>query len=206
VNRADFYKTVSLRLGPLSQSQVDGIETLLDAIDGQPLSWQAYMLATAWHETAQTMQPIKERGGDAYFTRLYDVAGDRPKTCIAYGNTCAGDGPKYCGRGYVMLTWKANYARADRELAQAGIIKVCDLIANPDLAMRPDIAAFIMVRGMVEGWFSGKKLADYLPAQGVATKPQYVQARRIINILDKANLIEGYAQAFERALRDGGVA
>ncbi|WP_426261537.1 hypothetical protein [Sphingomonas sp. DC1100-1] len=205
MNRADFYKTVSLRLGPLSQSQVDGIETLLNAITGQPLSWQAYMLATAWHETAQTMQPIKERGGDAYFTRLYDVAGDRPKTCIAYGNTCAGDGPKYCGRGYVMLTWKANYARADRELAQAGIIKVGDLIANPDLAMRPDIAAFIMVRGMVEGWFSGKKLADYLPAQGVATKPQYVQARRIINILDKADLIEGYAQAFERALRDGGV-
>lgn len=205
MNRAAFFKTVRLRLGPLNQSQVDGIETLLDAINGQPLAWQAYMLATAWHETAQTMQPIKERGGDAYFTRLYDVAGDRPKTCIAYGNTCAGDGPKYCGRGYVMLTWKANYAGADRELAQAGIIKVGDLIANPDLAMRPDIAAFIMVRGMVEGWFSGKKLADYLPAQGVATKPQYVQARRIINILDKADLIEGYAQAFERALRDGGV-
>lgn len=205
MNRAAFYKTVRLRLGPLSQSQVDGIEALLNAIDGQPLSWQAYMLATAWHETAQTMQPIKERGGDAYFTRLYDVAGDRPKTCIAYGNTCAGDGPKYCGRGYVMVTWKSNYARADRELAQAGIIKAGDLIANPDLAMRPDIAAFIMVRGMVEGWFSGKKLADYLPAQGVATKPQYVQARRIINILDKADLIEGYAQAFERALRDGGV-
>lgn len=204
LNKAAFYKTVRTRLGSLDQSQVNGFEMLLAAIEVAPLSHQAYMLATAWHETAATMQPIKERGGVEYFTRLYDVAGDRPKTCIAYGNTCAGDGPKHCGRGYVMLTWKSNYARADAKLAEAGLIKPGELLANPDLAMRPDIAAFIMVRGMAEGWFSGKKLSDYLPARGVATRAQYVQARRIINILDKAELIEDYAQVFERALRDGG--
>ena len=203
-NRAAFFATVRSRLGTLTQSQVNGFTAVLAAIDGGPLSHQAYMLANAWHETGKTMQPIKERGGVAYFTKLYDVAGDRPKTCIAYGNTCAGDGPKHCGRGYVQLTWKSNYAKADAVCAAAGLIKTGELLADPDLAMRPDIAALIMLDGMRDGWFSGKKLSDYLPPQGVATKAQYIQARRVINILDKAEQIEGYAQAFERALRDGG--
>lgn len=198
MNRAAFYKTVRARLGPLSQSQVDGTEAILDAVAGEPLSWQAYMLATAWHETAATMHPVKEHGGEAYFTRLYDVAGDRPKVCIQYGNTCAGDGPKFCGRGYVQLTWKSNYEKAGKVL---GI----DLVAEPDQAMTPQNAAIIMLDGMKNGWFTGKKLANYLPAWGVATREQYIAARRIINGTDKADLIEDYAQAFERALRDGGV-
>lgn len=198
MNAAAFYKTVRARLGPLTQSQVDGMNAILAAVEGEPLSWQAYMLATAWHETAATMQPVKEHGGEAYYTRLYDVAGDRPKVCIQYGNTCAGDGPKFCGRGYVQLTWKSNYEKAGKVL---GI----DLVAEPDQAMKPEHAAIIMLDGMKNGWFTGKKLSNYLPAWGTATKAQYIAARRIINGTDKADLIEDYAQAFERALRDGGV-
>lgn len=198
MNTASFYKTVRAKLGPLTQSQVEGINAILSAVEGEPLSWQTYMLATAWHETAATMQPVKERGGEAYFTRLYDVAGDRPKVCIQYGNTCAGDGPKFCGRGYVQLTWKSNYEKAGKVL---GI----DLVAEPDQAMKPEHAAVIMLDGMKFGWFTGKKLSSYLPASGTATKAQYIEARRIINGTDKADLIEDYAQAFERALRDGGV-
>jgi len=199
LNRAAFFATVRMRLGSLNQSQVEGFGVLLDAIDGAPLAHQAYMLATAWHETAATMHPIKEMGGPSYFTKMYDVAGNRTKLCIANGNTCAGDGPRYCGRGFVQLTWKNNYARAGAEL---GI----DLVGNPDLAMAPGPAARIMRQGMTEGWFSGKKLSDYLPSQGVATHDQYVAARRIINGSDRAELVEDYAQHFERALRDGGIA
>jgi putative chitinase len=198
VNHAAFFKTVRARLGPLKQFQVDGISTILDVVKDEPLSWQAYMLATAWHETATTMQPIKERGGEAYFTEHYDVAGRRPKVCIQYGNTCAGDGPRFCGRGYVQLTWKSNYAKAGEALG-------VDLVADPDLAMDARHAAAIMLTGMKEGWFTGKRLATYLPAQGVATADAYRQARRIINGTDKADLIEDYAQVFERALRYGGV-
>lgn len=206
MNRAAFYKTVRSRLGPLSQSQVGGFEVLLTMIARAPLSHQAYMLATAWHETADTMQPIKEKGGAAYFTRLYDVGGDRPKLCISMGNTCAGDGPRHCGRGYVQVTWKSNYAKLDQKAAEAGLTKPGEILANPDLAMRPDIAALALLDGMQEGWFTGKKLSTYLPAQGVATHDQYVSARRIINGTDRAELVEDYAQVFERALRDGGVA
>ena len=190
MNRADFYKTVRLRLGPLSQSQVGGIETLLNAITGQPLSWQAYMLATAWHETAQTMQPVRE---------AFNLSEAWRKKNLRYW-------PWY-GRGYVQTTWERNYARLDAEAAAAGLTKPGDILANPDLAMRPDIAAFALRRGMEEGWYDaqGKTMAQRLPMAGVATRTQYINARYLVNIQDKADLIEDYAQAFERALRDGGV-
>jgi len=196
-NAAAFYATVRAQLGKLSVGQVNGINTLLDACKGAPLSHAAYMLATAWHETATRMQPVEEFGGPAYYTRMYDVAGDRPKFCIANGNTCAGDGARYFGRGYVQLTWKANYVKAGAKLG-------VDLVGSPDLAMQAPLAARIMREGMDYGWFSGKKLSDYLPASGTATRQQYMNARRIINGTDKADLVEDYAQAFERALRDGG--
>jgi len=205
MNKTAFYNTVRERMKGLNSHQVVGFEAVLAAIDGAPLSHQAYMLATAWHETAATMLPIKERGGEAYFTDMYDVAGKRPKTCIAYGNTCAGDGPKYCGRGYVQVTWKSNYAKLDQEAAWGGLTELGEILANPDLAMRPDIAALALRKGMDEGWFTSKRNLSYLPAKGVATKQQYIDARRIINGTDKADLIEDYAQIFERALRDAGV-
>lgn len=190
MNRAAFYKTVRARLGPLTQSQVDGLETILDAIDGAPLSHQAYMLATAWHETAKTMQPVRE---------AFNLSEAWRKRNLRYW-------PWY-GRGYVQTTWESNYARLDTEAAVAGLTKPGEILANPDLAMRPDIAAFALRRGMEGGWYDaqGKTMAQRLPVKGVATLTQYINARYLVNIQDKADLIEDYAQAFERALRDGGV-
>lgn len=52
MNKAAIYKTVRARLGPLSQSQVDGFEVVLTAIVGAPLSHQAYMLAATAHYIA----------------------------------------------------------------------------------------------------------------------------------------------------------
>lgn len=184
-------------LGPtLDQNEVRGCEAVLDAMQGLPLSWCAYALATAYHETAHTMQPIKEYGGPKYFTRMYDPTGTRPKLAASMGNTSAGDGPKYCGRGYVQLTWKNNYARAGKAIG-------VDLVNNPDLAMQPDNAARIMREGMVDGWFTGKAFKDYLP-DGRADLWKYTAARKIINGTDKAELIAGYAMLFEAALIAGG--
>jgi putative chitinase len=168
--------------------QVSGFEAVLDAIDGAPLSHQAYMLATAWHETAATMQPVRE---------AFDLSENWRKRNLRYW-------PHY-GRGYVQLTWDYNYAKADEECADAGLIEPGAMIADLDLAMRCDIAAFILRRGMDEGWFTSKKNSTYLPASGVATREQYLKARRIINGNDKADLIEDYAQIFERALRNAGL-
>lgn len=187
LNTADFFATIRAKRsllafgGSLSQDQVDGFNVVLSVALGAPLSHTAYMLATAWHETNKTMQPVRE---------AYWLSENWRKSHLKYY-------PWY-GRGYVQLTWERNYERADTELNLSG-----SLIANPDRAMEPRVAAEIMRKGMDEGWFTGVSLSKVLPLRGVATREQYMNARTIINGHDKADLIEDYAQAFERALRDG---
>ena len=172
MNRTEFYARVRpIFGGTLSQKQVDGIEALLAATEALPVTHRAYLLATAMHETASTMQPIAEYGKG------------RSK---AYGKPGKHGQAQY-GRGYVQLTWDANYEKADKALGLNGA-----LMKDFNLAMQPTIAAQILVRGCEEGWFTGKSLDDYLP--------DYVQARRVVNGTDKAQLIAGYAREFEAAL------
>jgi putative chitinase len=193
MNRAAFYNTIRAKLGPLKGPQVAGFEHILDAIEGAPLSHQAYMLATAWHETGATMQPVKE----AHY--LGAKAEAWRKKNLRYW-------PHY-GRGYVQITWLPNYEWLDAAAAKAGLTKPGEILANLDLAMRPDIAAFALRKGMEEGRYDthGKTMAQRLPMSGTATRAQYINARYLVNVQDKADLVEDYAQAFERALRDGGV-
>ena len=198
VNPPGFFARVRARdlLGPLDQSEVDGCNAILAACVGMPGGWAAYCLATAYHETAGTMQPIKERGGPVYLRRMYDVQGARPDLARRMGNTAPGDGVRFAGRGYVQLTWKTNYARAGAALN-------APLVANPDLAMRPDLAAALMREGMTKGWFTGKKLVDYLPIAARADFVDYRAARRIINGTDRDDDIARIAEAFEDALAAG---
>ncbi|PDT79945.1 hypothetical protein CO676_30305 [Sinorhizobium sp. BJ1] len=182
MDRAKFFAAVRSPLfaGKMTEKQVQGADAILDEAErrGTPLAHLAYMLATALHETAKTMQPIAEYGKGA--GRKYGVKGK-------YGQV------PY-GRGYVQLTWDSNYERADKELGLKGA-----LLRNFNLAMRQDIAAKIMFVGMTEGWFTGKKLADYIGA-----RVDYVGARRIINGTDKAKTIAGHATVFEKALKAAG--
>jgi putative chitinase len=169
----------------LTQPQVDGFQAVLQAfgVARWPLSWAAYGLATAFHETAAQMQPVRE----AYWLSEAWRKANLTKYYPAYG------------RGYSQITWPKNYARADEALGLNG-----KLIANYDLALDPDIAARILVWGMETGSFTGKGLKDYLPLSGRAGFDAYTQARRIINGQDKAAVIAKEAQAFEAALLDGG--
>jgi len=108
------------------------------------------------------------------------------------GNREPGDGVRYCGRGYVQLTGRANYARAG-------------LADDPDRALHPDVAGEVLERGMREGWF-GRRLMDVLPLGGPATRSQFVAARRAVNGQDRAALIADYALRFQDALLAGGCA
>ena len=179
-----FFARVRADFGSLKQPQVDGFSIVTAALKGWDVTWVAYALATAWHETAHTMQPVREYGGDAYYKRMYDIEGDRPQKARELGNVNPGDGVRYAGRGYVQLTGRDNYRKFGIENA-------------PDDAMKPEVAARIMREGMDQGVFTGRALRDYLPGD-------YVNARRIINGRDKAELIAGYARNFEAALRAGG--
>lgn len=191
-------------LGPtLDPAEVSGCEAILDAMDGAPLAWTAYALGTAYLETGSTMHPVAEANWlspDArqrYFARMYDPAGGRPAVAKALGNDQPGDGCRFAGRGYAQLTGRKNYQHASDKLG-------VDLVADPDKAMNPDIAAKIMRIGMTEGWFTGRGFSDYLPAKGPALRDQFASARRIINGSDRADDIAGFALLFQTALSVGG--
>ena len=159
-------------VGGLSLGQVAGINAILDCWEATyrilDPRFIACSLATTYWETDKTMQPIEEYGHG--HGRSYGTA----------------TGPwhqVYDGRGDVQLTWEANYAHATKRLRELGVIDASvDLEKNPELALRPDIAAKILVVGMVEGWFTGKKLGDYFNT--MTNDP--VGSRRIINGTDLA--------------------
>lgn len=164
--------------GHLTQQQVAGLEEITGSLpSGWPKSWKAYALATAYHETNKTMKPVVE---------AYWLSEEWRRTHLRYY-------PWY-GRGYVQLTWEKNYKKADDELHLSG-----SLLTNPNRALEPAVAAKVLVLGMSEGWFTGKKLGDYLHSDA-ESEGNYTQARRIINGLDRASDISHYAKLFENAL------
>ena len=153
--------------GP-TQSQVNGTNAILDGFEARYTAnfdprWLAYTLATAYWETAHTMQPIEEYGHGA----------GHP-----YGEPDPQTGQTYYGRGYVQLTWKSNYDRMGHALN-------VELVNHPELALDPAIAASVMFLGMDHGMFTGVGLGRYFSA----TADDPVNARRIINGTDHANEI-----------------
>lgn len=194
LDRKHFFDSVRASLfgGHLTQEQVEGIIAILDEweagnyCDDRHL---AYMLATTYHETGKvmdgkmerTMQPISEVGkgrGRKYGQRI--KMNGRP-----YADTMA----IFYGRGFVQLTWYENYQKAGLKLGN-------DLLHNPELALSLPVATKILFAGMMEGWFTGKKLSDYFNGG----KEDWVNARKIINGLDRAELIAGYGKKFYAAL------
>jgi len=180
IQRKFFFDNVrdSLFGGGLSQDQVDGCNTLLDyaehhGIDDRHL---AYVLATTAHETAWTMQPIREQGSESYL-----------KSKPYY---------PWIGRGYVQLTWEENYKKADQKLGLNG-----QLIEDPDLALDPEIAKQVIFIGMDEGWFTGQCLGDHIECEDPLTdETDWYNARTIVNAHDKADQIKGYAIKFANAI------
>ena len=132
----------------------------------------AYVLATAYHESGHTMQPVKE---------AYWLSEDWRKKNLRYY-------PWY-GRGLVQITWSYNYQLAKDKLG-------VDFIKDPNLVMVPENAVKILITGMVEGWFTKKKLSDYIDLK----HSDFVGARKIINGTDKASLIASYAVEYDKDL------
>ncbi len=172
MNRSKFYEVLRARHSgvfgtSLSQSQVNGIERILNEAQsrGTPLRHLAYVLATAYHETAHTMQPVREMGGERYLRskRYYP----------------------WVGEGLVQITWEENHRKFGA--------------TAPGQMMTWPLALKAIFDGMTKGMFTGKKMSDYLDGD----KPDYRQARRIVNGMDRAADIAKYAVTFEKALRAG---
>lgn len=191
-------------LGPdLDQGEVDGCNYILAEFKAEPLAFTAYALGTAYHETRHTMQPVREAfwlsdaQANRYFFRMYDITGQRPKVARELGNTQPGDGVRFAGRGYPQTTGRRNYTKASQVLG-------VDLIEHPEEMMKPYVAAAVMRHAMVNGWYTGKKLGDFLPRHGAAAFEQMRSARRVVNGMDRAGDIAQAAMSFQSALIKAG--
>ncbi len=188
INRKLTFDNIRKYFGKLSVKQVEGFTAIFDeweAGDYTDLRWLSYMLATAWHETARTMQPIEEYGKGK--SRSY---GKKVKhSGVAYFINVL-----FYGRGFVQLTWYENYQLMGRLL---GI----DLLNHPELALVMRNAVKIMFEGMTKGSssfgdFTGRCLEQYFNS----TTNDPIGARKIINGTDKAKLIAYYHNLFLKSI------
>jgi putative chitinase len=177
--------------GNLTQGQVDGMNYLLNMWEKHFAPWNpndgtmmlAYILATAYHETAATMEPIAEYGqGSGH----------------SYGAPAGPYGECYYGRGYVQLTWWDNYVKGESILRDKYGHPSCEIEQFPDKMLEHEPSALILMDGSYFGWFTGASLQQYFSkANGIEDA---YNARRVINGTDKADTIANYYWSFKKAL------
>jgi predicted chitinase len=196
VDRDEFFTAFESQFNrQLTASQKQGYNAIFDYWDKSNLDdnrWIAYVLATAFHETGEDMQPVREgfastdQGSINAVTSLFN----RGKIGVNYALPEA-NGKSYFGRGLVQITFGDNYKRLGQAIGIGN-----DLYDNPSLALDMDIAVKILFVGMVKGLYTGHTLQKYF----FDDRTDWVTARRIINLLDKADLIAGYGQKFFKCL------
>lgn len=181
MNRKRFFDLYRSRLdkdGKLTQREVNALDRFIDEYEKHcgyfTTDQWAYVFATAFHETAHTFEPVKE---------AYWLSENWRRRNLRYY--------PYYGRGFVQITWRENYSRYAKKLN-------LPLVSEPELALRFDVAFFILIDGMKNGLFTGKKLSDYI--NGIRT--DFIQSRYVVNGRDKRELIASYANKFKYILNE----
>ncbi len=196
IDRKKFFDSYRVQFYPtLTQTQVDGYNAILnywETASLQDLRWLAYALATAYHETGELIEPVREgfcktdAGSIQAVTDLYNRG-------IIGQNYAApeSNGKSYFGRGLVQLTFADNYKKMGEALGIGS-----QLYDNPSLALDLNTSVKILFKGMIDGLFTGHSLSDFFNS----TTTDWVHARKIINGMDKAEAIADYAQRFKACL------
>lgn len=181
-NEETFFNSYKSRFGQIRPSQKEGLIFLLDKLDKSErintTEKRAYVLATIKWETAHTFLPIAEYGSIVYL-----------KSKKYY---------PYIGRGYAQLTWKENYKAFGDAL---GI----DLVNDPDLALKKEIAWKILEMGMTDDFgmqdpnFTKYTLENFF----YNNHYDFLNARKIINPkdFDSYEPIAEIAEKFNDCLR-----
>jgi len=180
INRPTFFTNIKpLFGGKLNQKQVDTIDAILNECEAQgvtDLRQVAYILATPYWECYNPKTP------ETRLTPIREFGGEKYLKGKKYY--------PYVGMGLSQLTWKDNYAKEAKRL---GI----DLLNNPSLILDIPTAANSHVYCMRKGIYTGKKLSDYINGD----KCDFLNARRIINGIDRAKQFETTAEQFLTALQ-----
>ncbi len=153
-------ETIAGVLGPFGpienvRSNWPLVESAINRHEIGSLNTMIAAIATVAVETGR-FSPIRERGGPAYFQKMYEGRAD-------LGNMQPGDGAKFYGRGFIQITGRANYTDYSRQIG-------VDLVATPDIALDPIYAAEI--------------LALYFKARGIpalADAGKWESVRRRVN-------------------------
>jgi hypothetical protein len=172
IDEAKFLDMYTAGFGALKGDQKDGLLSLVRSIGKDP--------------------KLNDRRWPAYMlaTVKHECA-DTWRPIEEYGKGAGRPYPPYYGRGYVQLTWKENYLKLGQALGLGD-----QMVVRPELALQPDVAYQVMSFGMRSGTFTGKKMVDFLHDNVT----DFINARRIINGLDRAELIGGYASKFNDIL------
>ncbi len=121
------------------------------ALEGEGILNQnvlAYALATIEHETAGTFEPIEE------------IKGRKSARRLGYEG-----GTDYFGRGFIQLTHLRNYKNIGQRIGLGD-----QLVKNPDLASKPDVAAKVLA-----AFFKDNNVAN------LASSGNFVAARNPVN-------------------------
>lgn len=162
-------------------------------------TWSATVHTTGDRVTGATESELDQRYWDnAYGGNLENKSG-------------TADAANYRGRGFVQLTGRRNYREFTKKLNDEGFSyeldgqrwgaggTAIDLLAHPDHVNRSrELAARIMIDGMMEGTFTGQSLPDHVNDQ----ETDYYDARSVVNGDKGKNgrSIEAIAQRYEAVL------
>lgn len=192
--------------GRMSTAQVEGTNVIIDAWPkyGTGLDTAlAYALATATWETGKRMQPVRETYATSTkqaIARL-DAAFKKGQMKWVKKNYWK-DG--WFGRGFVQITHEINYSGSLRD----AVLKEfdVDIHNDPDAALRPDVAAFILIEGITRGHTTKSDFTKYALEDFVnETKTDYRNARKTVNPNEKDSYgpIADFAAKWEEAIRAG---
>lgn len=159
--------------GSLNQQQVDGLEFLLGAIEKDP-EWESIQDVSYFLATVQ-----HETARTFQPIKEIREQADSPRRANQDRYWLTG----YYGRGYIQLTWRKNYKKFGIE-------------NDPDKALEADTAYRIASEGMRQGSFTGKKLSEFINEN----ETDYVNARKVVNGLDRAEHIAKIARNLEAIL------
>jgi putative chitinase len=135
------------------------IEQVLESL-GELTDKSAIAAAATVLVECPAFRPQVELGGPDYYRRMYWF---NERVRHELGNITIDDAVRYCGRGYAQLTGRANYAAIGYQLG-------LDMLADPDLALEPNVAASIF-----GAFFKMKRIRK------VADAGDWVQVRKLWN-------------------------